>query len=431
MKRRTFLRTAGVLGAIGASGCSTPFDSVSVPDPISGDGTDETATPELTPTPEPPATRTGAALTGVYPGGPGDDLLTNLEAYSTWASQPPAVAMVFVDAFVPDAAKKGIVEGVFTDIWEAGSVPLVSWQPFLKRKQQTSETIEREIAQGKYDDGIETWADLLTKWARPRGDKTRGRRFYFRPAHEMNGDWFPWSAVDSSRINATATASKSADTSGPNPAAGTPKDYVEMWRRMHGIFSKTAMDETDIQWIWSPNVTEVGNIKTERYYPGDKYVDWVGLDGFNFGGTQWYSGWDSPEVLYDPMMNRMRKLTSKPIALTEFATSSFVPANDQDADKDDGQYRPEKKVAWIEDVFAYIKANDIKMACWFNLDKTGPDEADWAIFGGKRGTSKVTIDEKTYRAYPEYKRTVNSSEFLNALTDYPPLLTDEEFAGQF
>lgn len=419
MKRRTFLRTAGVLGAAGMAGCATPFDSFSVPE----SNGDETPTPELTPTPEPPETRSGAALTGVYPGGPGANLISNLETYSTWVSQPPAVAMVFVDALVSKDAIEGFIEGALTDIWDAGHVPMLSWQPFLKQKDETPEIIERQIAHGKYDETIKTWANLLAKWARPRGGKTRGRRFYFRPAHEMNGTWFPWSAT-------TADANPS-DAPGPDPTAGTPKEYVEMWRRMHDFFGETKLDESHIQWIWAPNVDEVGGIATERYYPGDEYVDWVGLDGFNFGGTENYSGWAMPEELYGKRLSEVRELTSKPVALTEFASSSFVPADDGDENKTDGHYQPEQKAAWIAAVFEYIKNENIKMACWFNQDKTGDDESDWAVLGSRHGTAQATIDGETYNTYPEYKQTVNSPEFLSALTDYPPLLTDDEFAGNF
>jgi mannan endo-1,4-beta-mannosidase len=426
MNRRDFLRTAGLLGVAGMSGCATPFDSISVPNPNGENGSGETETPALTPTPEPPQTRSGAALTGIYPGGPGSDLVSNLELYSAWTSQQPAVAVVFADAFVPKAAKKGFVEGALTDIWEAGSVPLITWQPLLKEEQETSELIERKIVRGKYDDQIETWASLLDDWARPRGEKTRGRRFYFRPAHEMNGDWFPWSAVDSSRIPADVDPAPNQN-GGPNPAAGTPKEYVGMWQRLHRIFSKTGMDETNIQWVWSPNADEIGGIKTERYYPGDEFVDWIGLDGFNFGGSQQYStgrsNWRSPEEVFDPMLNRMRELTDKPVALTEFASSS-VP------DSGNG-HRPQKKAKWIRNVFSYITENNIKMTCWFNINKTGAEESDWPVFGGKRGTSQATVDGEQYPVYEDYKRTITDSKYLSALTDYPPLLTDAEFAGQF
>src|SRR5699024_1490916 len=123
MDRRTFLRTAGLVGIAGASGCSLPFDSSPLPNGSDGNGSG--GTPELTPTPEPPDTRSGAALTGVYAGG--DELVANLDSYSSWLGQKPAVALVFVDAFGSTSAKQGFIDGALTNVWKAGHVPLISW----------------------------------------------------------------------------------------------------------------------------------------------------------------------------------------------------------------------------------------------------------------------------------------------------------------
>jgi beta-mannanase len=420
MNRRSFLRSTGVLGTVAATGCSARLDPFSEP-----------STPEVTPTPEAPPTRAGTALTGIYPGGPNrENAIANLDAATEWLDRPPAVALVFVDALVPDDAKQGFVEGPLTAIWDAGHVPLITWQPFAREMQATSETVERAIAAGEHDDHVSSWATLLESWARPRGGRTRGRRFYFRPAHEMNGNWFPWSAVDSSRIDATVTPVRndSANTNGSGGegrAAGTPTDYVEMWRRLFDAFGATELDGSNVRWIWTVNADEIGGVRAEQYYPGDEYVDWVGLDGFNFGGSQSYSSWRTPEELFDPMLGRLRELTDKPVALTEFGSASLVGSNGN------GEHRPARKAAWIEAAFEYVEANDIKMTCWFNIDKTGADEADWAVFGGDRGTERVTLSGERYRAYGAYNRTVSGEEFLGARTDYPPLLTDDEFAGTF
>ncbi|EMA49248.1 MULTISPECIES: glycoside hydrolase family 26 protein [Halococcus] len=450
MNRRTFLRAAGVAGILGASGCATPFDSLggsgqngssngSGSDGSNGsagmggssgsngsnDSTGTTTSP-ATATPEAPSTRSGAALAGVYPGGP--DFASNLAPLTEWLGQPPAVALLFVDALGPTENKRRFVEGPLTNVWEAGHVPMISWQPFVPERQQTSEAIEREIAEGEYDDQLAEWASLLESWARPRGDQTRGRRFYFRPAHEMNGSWFPWSAVDSSRIESTPVPVEDTGnaTGGENPTAGTPQDYVEMWRRLYDAFDETDLDETDVQWVWAVNAEQVPSyLQTERYYPGDEYVDWVGIDGFNRGGTESYSSWQSPTQLFDPMLGRLRELTDKPMALTEFASTSVVGG------EGGTEPRPARKAEWIESAFTYVEENDIKMTCWFNVDKTGVDEADWAIFGGERGTGQVSASGTQYAAYEAYKRSVSRDGFLSALPDYPPLLTDDEFAGEF
>ena len=475
MNRRTLLRTAGLAGIVGASGCATPLDSLLGSDGNGSSGTDEangtvgslgsggtggtdgpsgtagadgeiagtsTATERdgtPTATPEAPETRSGAALTGVYPGGP--EFVSNLTPYTEWLGQPSAVVLLFVDALGPTENKRWFVEQPLTNVWQAGHVPMISWQPFTDERGQTPETIERMIAEGEYDDELVEWASLLASWARPQGDRTRGRRFYIRPAHEMNGNWFPWGSLDATRIDATVTpvpgGSENATETlpGASRAAGTPEEYVEMWQRLYEAFDETALDETDMQWVWAVNADQVPtDNRTERYYPGDEYVDWTAIDGFNFGATQSYSSWRTPDELYDPMLGRLRELTDKPVALTEFASTSFIETASEGSDGEsanDGEYRPERKTEWIEAVYEYIDENDIKMACWFDVDKDGSDEADWSVFDGGHGTATVQLSGEEYRAYEAYKRTVTGERFLAARTDYPSLLTDAEFAGEF
>ncbi len=72
----------------------------------------------------------------------------------------------------------------------------------------------------------------------------------WRPFHEMNGNWFWWG--------------------GQEPAASIP-----VWRDMFDYFTKTKK-LNNLLWVYSPNHGE----KTAAYYPGDKFVDLVGLDAY-------------------------------------------------------------------------------------------------------------------------------------------------------
>jgi hypothetical protein len=57
--------------------------------------------------------------------------------------------------------------------------------------------------------------------------------------------------------------------------------YVSAYRHIHDLF--VAAGATNVVWAWCPNVTAVhgGNRNTLDYYPGDSYVDWTGVDGYN------------------------------------------------------------------------------------------------------------------------------------------------------
>jgi Glycosyl hydrolase family 26 len=84
-----------------------------------------------------------------------------------------------------------------------------------------------------------------------------GGPVFFRPFQEFNGSWF---------------ANYSGDPSG----------FVAGWRRMWTIFH--AAGATNVVWVWCPNAVDqpAGHAPHwTAYYPGDQYVDWVAVDGYD------------------------------------------------------------------------------------------------------------------------------------------------------
>ncbi len=80
--------------------------------------------------------------------------------------------------------------------------------------------------------------------------KAAGVVVLWRPFHEMNGDWFWWNGKD-------------------------PATFVKLWQQMFNYFTKTkGLD--NLLWVYAPNHGD----KTTAYYPGDRYVDLVGLDAY-------------------------------------------------------------------------------------------------------------------------------------------------------
>src|SRR5438477_654456 len=71
-----------------------------------------------------------------------------------------------------------------------------------------------------------------------------------------------------------------------------PARYIAAWRRIHDRF--VAAGATNVVWVWAPNVTDVeGGPETMAYYPGDAYVDWTGVDGYNWGTSDPSFAWQS------------------------------------------------------------------------------------------------------------------------------------------
>jgi hypothetical protein len=85
---------------------------------------------------------------------------------------------------------------------------------------------------------------------------------------EQNGYWYPWGFR----------------TTGMGSGKATPKSYIAMWRHVWTIFHNE--HASNVIWVWSPNyITVKGQPKLQASYPGSKYVDEVGIDGYIKQGT--------------------------------------------------------------------------------------------------------------------------------------------------
>lgn len=333
-------------------------------------------------------TRDGWLLSGVAPS---VQDFSVLEPFEEWLGFRHAVAGRFVDIGI---SKQDIKSGVFSgleSIWQRGQVPHVWWQPFFSGRDSTSQAVTREIANGKYDETIEIWADTLAKWASRTGEPDR--RLYLNLAPEMNGDWSPWS-----------------------PAIGDDDeaDYVDMWHRIHDTLMDTALESDHIKWVWALDTTTRG-VDREAVYPGDEYVDWIAVHGYNW--TNWGT-WETPGELYGSTVDRLRSIADKPLAITEFACSSEVA---------EGEHDPARKDEWIADVYDYFEESEIQMALWFNVNA----ETDWAVFDSEYGAETASVGGTEYDAYPAYREALSGDGVLGPHPKHPRVLTDAEFAGEF
>jgi hypothetical protein len=140
----------------------------------------------------------------------------------------------------------------------------------------------------------------------------------------------------------------------------TNVDYINGFRRIVDLFNEEG--STSISWIFSPNVQEPGGPQTYTYaelYPGDAYVTYMGLDGYNWG-TNSGGTWQSFEQVFRYSYNALTAITDKQILLME------VGSAEQGGDK----------AAWMRDMFAGFK-NFPKIAgfTWFNRNR----DRDWRI----------------------------------------------------
>lgn len=157
----------------------------------------------------------------------------------------------------------------------ANTIPLISW---------------RGVA---YDTILGGHSDSIIK-AAARNLAALRKPVFLRWAWEMNGNWYPWG--------------------GPNND-NNPQGYVDCWRYLHRLFA--AQGAHNVAWVWSINWNNRPPVTTNRfqsYYPGDSYVDWVGLSGYDLGH-------ESPQTLYDPLYNAYA--ARKPVFVTEIGAADF------------------------------------------------------------------------------------------------------------
>jgi beta-mannanase len=338
-----------------------------------------------------PAHGATSMLIGVYYGNQGWKL-EQVSAMENWQGKKMAVLNMFTNWDSNNKTVSNLFDQQLPNIWNNGNVPLVTWEPTTGAT--TPADIEVRIARGDYDSYIRTWSSKM-KLFLSGPDTMYGngddRRAYLRLGHEMNGDWYPWGAAQ---------------------GANTPADYIAMWQHVKGIFSASGIDATRLQWIWCANNADVGGFTAESYYPGDQFVDWVAVDGYNWGTSQTWSTWTTPAETYGPMITRLRALTSKPLAITEFA-STTAPQG------------VSGKSTWIGDTMNYFASQNVKMVAWFNEDK----ETDWAVFGGTGGDGTFKYGRTTYKTYSAYKTAI-ITHGISSDTTQPRLITDAQFAGQ-
>ncbi|WP_433059768.1 glycoside hydrolase family 26 protein [Dactylosporangium sp. CS-033363] len=271
----------------------------------------------------------GTAFFGVFTDkGPGD--LTDYNGFVQAAGKGPQV-MMFASGW---GAEKHFDRQPFDRIVNRGMLPMMGWEPWDYRAESKQDKDRgtqpsyrlSNITGGKFDGYLEEWAS---------GIKALGYPVAIRFAHEMNGYWYPW---------------------GESANGNRDGDYVAAWRHVHDLFARTGAN--NVIWVWSPNVVYENSTPLSELYPGDDYVDWVGLSGYyGTGGLEAYQTFDQ---IYRPTLNELKTLSKRPIVVTETAATD----------------KQGRKADWITDLLQTLpKHPEIIGFLWYESVK----ETDWRI----------------------------------------------------
>jgi hypothetical protein len=276
-----------------------------------------------------PATIPSVALGAYIPGAPSQP--SNIDVYAALTGRMPSIVMWY-QKWAPPFNDFDVTGA--DAIRARGAMPLISWEPRATHQNFDPLWSLGSIVDGDHDAYIHRWTHEVAAW---------GYTVYVRPMHEMNGNWTSWS---------------------PGVNGNTAEEFVSAWR--HIIDIARAEGATNIRWVWCPNVDDGNPNLTpyDRIYPGDSYVDWIGLVGYNWGTSQSWSTWQDLTAVFKGSIAKIDALTRKPLMIAEMGSAE----------------RGGDKATWITTGFGRLMADlpEVKALVWFNAFDARL-QTDWRV----------------------------------------------------
>ncbi|MBI3295755.1 MAG: hypothetical protein HYZ71_13600 [Deltaproteobacteria bacterium] len=250
----------------------------------------------------------------------------------------------FVDGFrFPDAPIR--------EILIKGKTPLIRMLPRSTRKVFTGTdpvfSLERFV-KGDFDGEIRQWA---------RDAKATNAALMVEFGPECNGKWFQWSGDSNGGETPMIWAGQTVPT-GPTRFKLTFQRIVALFRQEHAH---------NITWVFhgdSQPIPEMPWNNLKFYYPGDDYIDWLGITVY---GAQLQGDWWGPFT--ETLDARWAELTAvsatRPVILSEWGVIEKPHVPDGKADWIEGALR-----AFIGGRYPQIKAINYYH---FHSENGGPD----------------------------------------------------------
>lgn len=207
-----------------------------------------------------------------------------------------------------------------------------------------------DVLDGKYDAYLKNYARAVVNSGAP---------VLFRLGNEMNGDWCVYSSHHTSKDTDIFKAF-----------------YLYVYR----IFQQAGAD--NVIWVWNPNGKAFPDFKWNDelcYYPGDEYVDVIGMTSYNTGTYYESETWMEFDQMYDSLYRKYAGLYEKPLMITEFSSSSVGGSKEE----------------WVANMFrAIYKYDRIKVAVWW-------DGCDWDAEGNVARSYFIDETDELVRIFRE------------------------------
>jgi hypothetical protein len=148
---------------------------------------------------------------------------------------------------------------------------------------------------------------------------------------EMNGSWYSWGSGHT-----------------------RPDVFVAAWRHVVSVFRKAGA--RNVRWLWTVNSTNATAAPLKHWWPGDSYVNVVGIDGY------YYRRADTFKSVFGTTITEIRGFTRTPILISETATGPVAG--------------PSK----ITDLFAGVRNFHLLGLVWFDqAQHHGIYHQDWRL----------------------------------------------------
>ena len=149
-----------------------------------------------------------------------------------------------------------------------------------------------------------------------------GRPVVISFAPEPNGKWYSWGQK--------------------------PKEFVAAYQHVHDMI-RDGTGAAPVTWMWQPSAinqqAETMPGQYRLYWPGARFVDWVGLDGY------YYVNSDSFGLRFDATLKVVRRFWSGPVIIGETGISPHVADGSAD----------------IANLFAGVAANHLLGLIYFDI----------------------------------------------------------------
>jgi mannan endo-1,4-beta-mannosidase len=133
------------------------------------------------------------------------------------------------------------------------------------------------VAAGTYDGYLRQYADSVRDF---------GHAVVIGFGHEMNAPWYSWGY-----------------------GHVRPSVFVAAWRHIVTLFRSEGAD--NVTWLWTLNQDRRGTGPVKQWWPGSRYVSWVGIDGYYFRPSDTFSS------AFGRTIDEVRAFTRKPVLLSE------------------------------------------------------------------------------------------------------------------